>query len=84
MNLDISRACDPDHITPRFLKLSAELISELLSQLFNQSMLAGTLPRDWTTVNVIPVYKKDEHCLVSNYRPISLTSIVVKVMENII
>jgi len=47
-------------------------------------MSSGTLPRDWTTANIIPVHKKGERCLVNNYRPISLTSIVVKVMEKII
>ena len=43
----------------------------------------GSLPTDWTSANVIPVYKRD-HCIVSNYRPISLTSIIVKVIEKII
>ena len=84
VNLDVSRACGPDHITPKLLKLCTEFISEPLSQLFNQSMSSGTLPRDWTTANVIPIYKKGERCLVSNHRPISLTYIVVKVMERII
>ena len=80
-NLDTSKACDPDHITPKLLKLSAEFISGPLSQLFNQSMLSGTLPKDWTTANIVPIY---ERCLVNNYRPISLTSIIVKVMEKVI
>ena len=47
-------------------------------------MSSGTLPRDWTAANIIPIYKKGERCLACNYRPISLTSIVVKVMERII
>ena len=83
-NLDTSKACGPDHITPKLLELSAEFISGLLSQFFNQSMSSGTLPKDWTTANIIPIYKKGERCLVNNYKPISLTSIVVKVMEKVI
>ena len=47
-------------------------------------MSTGTLPRDWTTANVVPVFKKGDKKVPSNYRPISLTSIVVKVMERII
>ena len=81
VNLDISKVCGPDHITPKLPKLSAEFIKEPLSQLFNPSMSAGTLPRDWTTANVIPIYKKGESYLVSNYRLSSFTSIVVKVMK---
>ena len=47
--------CDPIHITP---KPSAEFISGPLSQLFNHSMPPETLPIDWTTANIVPVYKK--------------------------
>ena len=47
-------------------------------------MSSGTLPKDWTTANIVPIYKKGERCLVNNYRPISLTSIIVKVMEKVI
>jgi len=48
------------------------------------SIDSGCLPRDWITANIIPVHKKGDKHLASNYRPISLTSIVVKVMERII
>lgn len=41
-------------------------------------------PKDWTSANVVPVYKKGDRHFAGNYRPISLTSIVVKVMERII
>ena len=47
-------------------------------------MSTGKLPQDWTTANVVPVFKKGDPRLTSNYRPISLTSIIVKVMERII
>ena len=47
-------------------------------------MSSGILPKDWMTANIVLVYKKGERCFVQNYQPISLTSIVVKVMEKII
>ena len=47
-------------------------------------MMQGLLSRDWTTANVVPIFKKDDKRLPNNYRPISLTSILVKVMERII
>jgi len=55
-----------------------------LSKLFTQSMSTGKLPQDWVTANVVPVFKKGDPRLPSNYRPISLTSIIVKIMERII
>jgi len=56
----------------------------LLSKLFTQSMSTGKMPQDWVTGNVIHVFKKGDPRLPSNYRPISLTSIIVKIMERII
>jgi len=40
--------------------------------------------KDWTSANVVPVHEKGNRRFVTNYRPISLTSIVVKIMERII
>ena len=47
-------------------------------------MTTGTLPKDWVCANAVPVFKRDDRHTASNYRPISLTSIVVKTMECII
>ena len=47
-------------------------------------MSMGLLPKDWTTANVVPIHKKGDRRVAANYRPISLTSIVVKIMERII
>ena len=49
-----------------------------------KSMETGTLPCDWVTANIVPVYKKGDKCVTSNYHPISLTSVVVKIMGHII
>ena len=52
---------------------------------FVQSIYVQWSPsRDWVTANVIPVHKKGNKRLASNYRPISLSSVIVKVMERII
>ena len=45
---------------------------------------SGKLPLDWVSANVVPVHKKGDKHLASNYRPISLTFIFIKVMERII
>ena len=52
--------------------------------LFTQSLNTGTLPEDWFTANISPVYKKGCRSIPSNYRPISLTSVCSKVMEHIV
>jgi len=47
-------------------------------------MSSGKLPQDWITANIVPVFKKGDPRLSSNYRPISLTSIIIKVVERIV
>ena len=53
-----------------------------LCSLFNTSLKAGkVIPDEWKKLNVTPVHKKDSRENVSNYRPISLLSIISKVMD---
>ena len=47
-------------------------------------MTSGDLPCEWKKAHVIPVYKKGSKIKATNYRPISLTSTVVKILESII
>jgi hypothetical protein len=44
----------------------------------------ATTPSDWKKATVIPIYKGGDQLLISNYRPVSLTSVVCKQMEHII
>ena len=47
----------------------------------NQS---GYMPDDWKLANVTPIFKKGSKTLPCNYRPISLTSVVCKLLETLI
>ena len=49
-----------------------------------QSHDTGVVPTDWRIANVIPIHKKEDKTEPGNYRPISLTSIICKLMEPII
>ena len=56
-----------------------------LSKIFNLSLSRGDLPQDWTSAHIVPVFKKNDKSNPSNYRPtISLTSIVIKVLEKLV
>ena len=84
IHLDISKACGPDLLSPCLLKEAAPVISPSLAGLFNKSIQDGSLPEDWVSANIAPVFKRGDKHLISNYRPISLTSIVSKVLERLI
>ena len=66
------------------LKKCALSLAYPLSILFNISFSTGQIPTDWKSANVVLVHKKGDKTNVENYRPISLTSLVMKVMEKII
>ena len=83
-NLKSNKAGGPDKITARFLKEMASFLAPSLTLLFKASFTQGILPDDWKKANVIPVYKKGDRSCAANYRSISLTCIVCKIMEHII
>ena len=82
-DIDTNKPPGPDGITGTVLKCSSSL-SYPLSILFNISVASGQLPQDWKLANVVPVHKTGDKAVIENYRPISLTSLVMKVMEEIV
>jgi len=83
-NLDAHKASGPDEISTRFLKETAAVTAPVLRIIFEKSLETGNIPYDWRVANVAPIYKKGERSAPQNYRPISLTSTVSKVLEHII
>ncbi|KAK4808263.1 hypothetical protein QYF61_020753 [Mycteria americana] len=83
-HLDIHRSMGPDEIHPRVLKELAEVLTKPLSIIYQQSWLTGEVPADWRLANVTPIYKKGRKEDPGNYRPVSLTSVLGKLMEQII
>jgi len=81
--IDPSKSCGPDEIVGRLLKEGTPCRSTPLTKLFNLSLKTCVLPSDWTSANITPVHKKGSRHHPRNYRPISLTSISVKILERL-
>ncbi|KAH0822734.1 hypothetical protein GEV33_000056 [Tenebrio molitor] len=82
--LKMSKSPGPDLITAKVLSNCAAELSVPLSVLMKQSFRSGVLPPDWRSAIVRPIFKKGDKFDATNYRPVSLTSLVVKAMESII
>ena len=64
-----------------------EQISTPLAHVFNMSLQEGTVPLEWKEANVIPLFKKgsrNKSVISVNHRPVSLTSVICKLLETII
>ena len=67
-----------------FINISAPVVADTLSKLFNLSIREGEYPDILKIAKVIPIYKKGDHTDVNNYRPISILTHLNKIFETII
>ncbi len=74
----------PDNIHPRILRELAEELCGPLTKLFNLSLHNAEIPCDWRTAIVTPIFKKKDRSDPTNYRPVSLTPVLCKVLEKCI
>jgi len=74
----------PEGMHPKVLREPADVIAEPLSTIFERSWRTAEVPEDWRKASVTPVFKKGKKEDPGSYRTASLTSILGKVMEQLI
>ena len=85
MNLDLSKASGPDCISVVVAKNCDFELSYILAELFNKWLEESCFPDCWKVSLVIPVFKNvGERSTAKNYRPVSLLSVVSKVLEKLV
>ncbi len=83
--ININKTPGPDKISPRILKEVKDEISHPLLIIFTESLRQGKVPTDWKYANVTPILKKKVlNQTPSKYCPISLTSVICKILETLI
>lgn len=82
--LGINSAPGPDKIPAKVIKECKDQLAPALVILWRRSLDSGLIPEDLLSQTIIPIYKKENKSLASNYRPISLTSHLIKIFERIL
>ena len=78
-----SRGAPIDEIPTFIFKKISPIVSPLIAELFNASLLVGLYPDSFKLSRVVPIFKKGSPQLVSNYRPISTISVFSKIFETL-
>ena len=77
-------AVGPDKFPASILKECRLQLAPPLANLWRKSLDIGYIPEHFLSQSVIPVFKKGNKSLAVNYRPISLTSHIIKVFERVV
>ncbi len=83
-NLDGKKSGDIFNISPDLVKLNAQILAQILSIIFNISILEGCFPSEMKVAKILPLHKGDSVLIPGNYRPISLLPIFSKIFERLI
>ena len=83
-NLKPHKACGLDEVNSHVLKTCASAFSKPLDIIFRKSLREGYVPKLWKDANVTPIYKKGSRTLAVNYRNVSITSLVCRILEGLI
>ena len=82
--MKVNKAAGPDKITGRLIKTCHLQLCSVFHVLFQLCVELGEIPLQWKTAEIVPVPKKPNHVLLNDYRPIALTSLLMKSFERIV
>ncbi|MCJ8747486.1 hypothetical protein PDJAM_G00154020 [Pangasius djambal] len=80
----IRKAKGPDGVSPACLKACAVQLSSIFTLIFNRSLELCEVPSCFKHSTIIPVPKKPKITGLNDYRPVALTSVVMKSFERLV
>ncbi len=80
--VNIRKAAGPDGITGRVLRSCADQLAGLFTSIFNESLATSVVPTSFKKSVIIPVPKNSKPSCLNDYRPVALTSTVMKVLRD--
>ena len=82
-DLKVHKSPGPDGLHPIFMQELATELCKPLAMVFEKSIETAKLPKQWKVARVSAIFKKGNKNLASNYRPVSITSIVCRTFEKL-
>ncbi len=82
--VNVRKAAGPDGITVRVLRSCADQLAGLFTSIFNESLATSVVPTSFKKSIIIPVPKNNNPSCLNDYRPVALTSIVMKAFERLV
>ena len=83
-NLKNSKSSSVDELDNYCIKISADVIAQLLHHIITLSILQSRFPASWKYSKVIPLHKKECKLERKNYRPVAILSPLSKILEKIV
>ena len=80
-SLDVNKSCQENDIPTRVIKENSDIFAHIIFHDLNSCIVNSLFPDDLKLADVIPVFKKGDKTLKSNYRPVSILPKISKVYE---
>ncbi|KAK1789495.1 hypothetical protein P4O66_015415 [Electrophorus voltai] len=78
------KAAGPDNILGRVLTECADQLADVLTDIFKISLSCAAVPTCFKTTTIVPMPKKPTVSCLNDYRPIALTSIIMKCFKRLV
>ena len=82
-SLDSNKASGLDQISVKIIKAISSYVSGPISDIFNASLLQGKYPDSLKVGKITPIHKKGDHSNINNYRPVTVLSVISKILERL-
>ena len=82
--LSPAKSSGPDNLHSKILKELSKVLDKPLQILYQNTLTKRNTTEEWKHANVTDIFKKGDRNKPNNYRPVSLTFILCKVMESLI
>ena len=84
LKVNTRKTCGPDGLTGRVLKYCSGQLCSVFTRLFTLALRDCVVPTHWKNVTICPVPKNNKPKSMNDYRPVALTSLVMKVFKRIV